>query len=111
MALSKTPEKGGLVTGNSKMISLRRMDMIAWASGTEDPWGVVNVLIRQHCSLSVTDTHVVLTHVCQFGLQSTIKLQSNRSTQLISFTSCFVLLFFPGGTRSSASHPAVSEVI
>lgn len=50
------------------------MDMIAWASGTEDPWGVVNVLIRQHCSLPVTDTHVVLTHVCQFGLQSTIKL-------------------------------------
>lgn len=32
-----------------------------WASGTEDPWGVVNVLIRQHCSLSVTETHVVLT--------------------------------------------------
>lgn len=81
--------------------------MIAWASGTEDPWGDVNVLIRQHCSLSVTDTHVVLTHIHQFGLQGAIRLQSNKSNQLISFTIFFFLLFSPGGTRSSASHPVV----
>lgn len=65
------------------------------------------MLIRQHCSLSVTDTHVVLAHIRHFLLQCAIRLQSNSSNQLISFTSFFFHLLSPGGICSFASHPAV----
>ena len=67
--------------------------MIAWASGTDHPSGVMNVLIRQHCSLSVTDTHVVLTHLNQFGLQCNSAAKRQRQS------------------ASSTSLPVASEVI
>lgn len=107
--LSKMPGKGGLVTGNSRTIESEATgdDCLGFRDG--GPMGRCEC-VNQTTLFSFRHRHTCRahthTHTRQFGIQGAIRLQSNRSNQLISFTIFFFLRLSPGGTRSSP-HPVV----